>query len=349
MDIVPDISCSSYFPVCHRYSSWYSECNPSFINLQKGSAPDTEGRSAYNSYTSTVESDGANFTAMCTQLLDYAFVYENNEGNPEALRLERACRMKSKLSASAKSAYTIAQAGNSLKNGMIYKLDSYEDWYAQKARTVEGFTRQAKEVFPARITKLSCKLQNSEIQGVCGLSNGTLDQSSRINGSISPFVDVETQSSPRLLSYMCIDNQFADSDTDTTYGRPYIVTTGVTEVEFSDKSMASYIDIELTGVTDQPKRVAWPRSVNWATGKFAGGQQLLFIYSAYPARYAITDDGGAIVPGPSGGYNYVDWGGHMHFISSDTNSTPSSRLMCTSTPEVRGSSTTSYFFADVRE
>ena len=338
------------------WNTYMLSYNPSFMNLKKGTGtdPDTESRTAYNRYTSTVEIDGGELKSTCEQLLDYTFVHygSGSPAPPAAFTIEGVCKMKSVLNYSISSAYTIAQAGNSLTNGMIYKLDDYKDWYKDKTRTVGGFTRQAKEVFPARVTKLSCKPQNSNIQGLCGLSNGTylLDMITE-KGSITPLADVETHSSPRLLSYMCIDNQFADEDTETVYGRPYIVTSGVMAVDVETET--SSVTLDLSGDIGEDKTIAWPSNVNWASGKFSNSDiQMRFLYKdGKRMRYAAAYSNGNVVVGDESSDNVVEWGGEMHIVHKNgvPNPGPGFRQLYTSTPEVLGSSTTSYFFADIAE
>lgn len=338
------------------WNTYMLSYNPSFMNLEKGSPlePDTESRTAYNRYTSSMDgTTGNTVQTTCEQFLDYSFVhYGPSSGGlapPAVLTIEGVCKMTSALSGKVESAYTIAQAGNSLTNGMIYKLDNYEDWYEIKTRTVAGFTRQAKEIFPARITKLSCKVQNSDMQGVCGLSNETYTPDYRKKvGSICPLVDVETHSSPRLLSYMCIDNQFGDSDTETAYGRPYVVTSGVVKVEVNGSESGAQLD--LSGDIGDNKNIAWPKNVNWATGKFDDEDiQMRFLYTADERmKYAVAYANGEVVLGETDSDNVVEWGGEMHIVHQNGSPVvPGTRMLYTSTPNVRGSSTTSYFFADI--
>ena len=336
------------------WNTYMLSYNPSFMKVLKNgtSTPDIESRSAYNRYTSTVQIDGDELKSTCEQLLDYTFVHygSGSPAPPAAFTIEGVCKMRSVLNYSISSAYTIAQAGNSLTNGMIYKLNKYEDWYKDKTRTVGGFTRQAKEVFPARVTKLSCKPQNSNIQGLCGLSNGTLTDTYSKKGSISPLADVETHSTPRLLSYMCIDNQFADEDTETVYGRPYIVTSGVMAIDVETET--SGVTLDLSGDIGEDKTIAWPSNVNWASGKFSGGVQMGFLYQdGQRMKYAVVNSSGQVVPGEMTGDNVVEWGGEMHIVHKNgvPNPGPGFRQLYTSTPEVLGSSTTSYFFADIAE
>lgn len=337
------------------WNTYMLSYNPSFMNLKIGTSdnPDTESRTAYNRYKSTAYIEEDSFGSKCEQFLDYTFVhygpYVEGVAPPAAFTIEGVCRMESHLYYNIRSAYTIAQAGNSLANGMIYKLDEYKDWYEQKTRTVGGFTRQAKEVFPSRITKLSCRPQNNNMQGVCGLSNGKLtDDFLKTKGSIAPLADVETHSSPRLLSYMCIDNQFADSDTETVYGRPYIVTSGVVDID--TETEIDGITLDLTGDIGENKSIAWPSSVNWATDKFSESDvQMRFLYKdGERMRYAAANSDGEVVEGDTSSDNVVDWGGYMHIVHRTGNTPfPGNRQLYTSTPEVRGSSTTSYFFADI--
>lgn len=339
------------------WNTYMLSYNPSFMYLEKGTTPqpDTESRIAYNRYKSTVQIDGGDLISVCEQFLDYTFVhygpYATGSAPPAAFTIEGVCKMKSVLNYSISSAYTIAQAGNSLTNGMIYKLNDYKDWYETKTRTVGGFTRQTKEIFPSRITKLSCKPQNNNMQGVCGLSNGTMTSDNKKKGSIAPLADVETHSSPRLLSYMCIDNQFADSDTETVYGRPYVVTSGVMAVDVETET--SGVTLDLTGDIGEDKTIAWPSNVNWAAGKFSSSDvQMRFLYeNGERMRYAAAYSNGEVVDGKNAGDNVVEWGGEMHIVhkTGATNPGPGFRQLYTSTPEVVGSSTTSYFFADIAE
>lgn len=330
--------------------------NPAFVNVKDSEGdPYSDYRTAYKQQSTKIEYEEGKWTAESVQSLGYVFLYTSAGGETRMMSIPGCARNINVFNAKIDNAYTIAQAGNYVLSGICYNVPS-TDGYNTPKTSVDSHLRQVKEIFPARITSVKCRI-DPEVQQISGTSNGRkagIEPGSPTMGSPVSLIDVETVASPRLFSFSPIDRQFEVQDV-TTYNVPIMTTSSVMETETLDGSYSSF---RVDGDTGENKVSRWPKAYNWAQENFETGPYEtdeaftgmgFFYHNARRMVYGLINPDGGLSGTPAEQENAIEWGGYIRVASTPEHDATAgnSKVVQSTQADVRGSSTTSYFFADI--
>lgn len=338
------------------WNKYMLSCNPAFVKIANISGiPDDSYRTAYKTQQSKVSYEDGQCSTESTQSLGYTFPYTASEGDTRVMTIPGCARSTSVFNAKINSTYTIAQAGNYIVSGINYNVPGVTN-YDVPVMDVNSHLRQVKEIFPARITSLRCHI-DPEAQQISGTSNNkpvSMEPSSPLTGSPCSLLDVETVASPRLFSFSPIDRQFELQNV-TQYNVPIMTTASVMEPEILEDSRSSFL---VSGDIGGSFVSRWPRSANWAQSHFEVGvgetdeafTGMGFFYEAGERmKYGLISADGQLDGNTYYRINAIEWGGHIRVVHAPGHdaTTGNSRVVQSTQARVRGSSTTSYFFADI--